>query len=310
MSPELSRTIDRLRQPEYTGENRCIPCTTVNLVIAVVLTVLAGVVFLPAAVAVFALSVAAIYLRGYLVPGTPTLTKRYFPDWLLAKFDKGPAAARPGPAVEAGDVGSADVEGEPGTAAETDAQAKDGTEPEPIENLDPEQVFLEREILVPCGDSPEREHADKPEDDLCLPPSVEDAWRAEIRDLRDGDRVEQLAAFLETDPDVVTIDEAKYAIARVNGRLAARWESDAAMLADIAAERVLAERLPDWERYSLQQQSQLANGLRAFIEACPACDGDISLDEETVESCCRSHQVYAITCNDCDARILEVADHS
>jgi hypothetical protein len=31
-----------------------------------------------------------IYLRGYLVPGTPWLTKNYFPDWLLKKFDKTP----------------------------------------------------------------------------------------------------------------------------------------------------------------------------------------------------------------------------
>ena len=308
MALELSRTVDRLRQPEYTGENRCIPCTAVNLVIAVVLALVVSVVLLPVTgLIVFAISVAAIYLRGYLVPGTPTLTKRYFPDWLLAKFDKGPAVAQPGPAVEGEDV-RRDAEGASETAAETDAQAE--ADPEPIENVDPEQVFLEREILVPCGDSPEREHADKPEDDLCLTSSIEDEWRAEIRELRDGDRVEQLAAFLETDPEPVTIETEKYALARVNGRLAARWESDAAMLADIAAERVLADHLPEWNRYSLQQQSQLANGLRAFIEACPACDGEISLDEETVESCCRSHQVYAITCNECDARILEVADRS
>ena len=29
-----STLADRLRQPEYTGENRCTPCTVVNVVIA------------------------------------------------------------------------------------------------------------------------------------------------------------------------------------------------------------------------------------------------------------------------------------
>jgi hypothetical protein len=41
-------------------------------------------------VPVLAGSLALVYLRGYLVPGTPAFTKRYFPDWLLAWFDKTP----------------------------------------------------------------------------------------------------------------------------------------------------------------------------------------------------------------------------
>ncbi|MFD1645253.1 hypothetical protein [Haloarchaeobius litoreus] len=83
--------VDQLRRPEYTGENRCIPCTVTNLGIAGVLS--AGAFLLsPWLAAVVALtSVTAIYLRGYLVPGTPELTKRYFPDRLLAWFDKAPA---------------------------------------------------------------------------------------------------------------------------------------------------------------------------------------------------------------------------
>lgn len=35
-------------------------------------------------------TVASIYLRGYLVPGTPELTQRYFPAWLVALFDTEP----------------------------------------------------------------------------------------------------------------------------------------------------------------------------------------------------------------------------
>ena len=84
----FSDRVHRLRQPEYTGENRCTPCTVVNIAIAVVVSGLVATVFPPAAVAVFVASVVAIYLRGYLVPGTPTLTKRYLPDSVLKLFDK------------------------------------------------------------------------------------------------------------------------------------------------------------------------------------------------------------------------------
>lgn len=89
---------DKMRRPEYVGENRCLPCTAVNLVIAAIAAVAAS--FLLAALGVstgvhaavggfvFGVSVVAVYLRGYLVPGTPTLTKRYLPLWALRLFGK------------------------------------------------------------------------------------------------------------------------------------------------------------------------------------------------------------------------------
>lgn len=92
--------VTRLRQPEYVEENRCIPCTVANLGIAVVAGGVVGAttwsattasVGAAAGAAVFAACAAVIYLRGYLVPGTPALTKRYFPVWLLEAFGKDPS---------------------------------------------------------------------------------------------------------------------------------------------------------------------------------------------------------------------------
>ena len=85
------KLLDSLRQPEYTGENRCMPCTITNLAIAGVATLLVGVVSVPLAAVFLVAALASIWLRGYLVPGTPELTRRYLPDWVLAKFDKLPA---------------------------------------------------------------------------------------------------------------------------------------------------------------------------------------------------------------------------
>ncbi len=81
--------LPRLRQPEYTGENRCLPCTVVNLLLAGLGGAALGLVTHPAVgVLGFGASALVVYLRGYLVPGTPTLTRRYFPPWLLRAFGK------------------------------------------------------------------------------------------------------------------------------------------------------------------------------------------------------------------------------
>jgi hypothetical protein len=78
------------RQPEYTGANRCMPCTVVNLLIAAAVGGVLTVLVPWLGVAVFVVFGGIIYLRGYLVPGTPTLTKRYFPPRVLRLFGKQP----------------------------------------------------------------------------------------------------------------------------------------------------------------------------------------------------------------------------
>ena len=80
MSDTLTLLLDRIREPEHTGENRCVPCTVVNAAIAVAATAFASIVAVEAAAVVLVGSVLAIGLRGYLVPGTPALTRRYLPD--------------------------------------------------------------------------------------------------------------------------------------------------------------------------------------------------------------------------------------
>jgi hypothetical protein len=109
--------IDRLRQPEYTGENRCTPCTAVNVaIVAVAGTLVAKAKSRALGTAAFGVSLGTIYLRGYLVPGTPQLTKRYLPDRVLRWFEKEPA---PAPVHEHDD-------------------------------LDPERVLLDAGTVTPC----------------------------------------------------------------------------------------------------------------------------------------------------------------
>ena len=73
---QLDRVLDRVRQPAYTGGNRCWPCTALNLAIV---AVLAG-ALLPVdrllALLVVVAGTLAVYVRGYLLPGTPRFAPR------------------------------------------------------------------------------------------------------------------------------------------------------------------------------------------------------------------------------------------
>jgi hypothetical protein len=269
------RGLSRLRQPEYTGENRCLPCTVVNSLIAVAaalaLAVAGTVVVGPlagagAGVAVAGVSAGAIYLRGYLVPGTPKLTKQYFPPWLLALFGKAPATH----------------------------------EYEPVETdhgIDPEATLVAAGALEECADS----------EDLCLTDQFRQAWSDELDTLEGGEASrDQLLALLDVDTGEVEYEEFGRAFrARVNGQVVGKWESEAAFLADLAAARVFDERDPNRSGYPVEVRGQLLNGLRLFVDTCPSCGGKPQFGAETVESCCSSFEVAAVTCPDCEARLFE-----
>ena len=262
----FSDRVHRLRQPEYTGENRCTPCTIANLVIAVVVSGLVAAVFPPAAAAVFAVSVAAIYLRGYLVPGTPTLTKRYLPDSVLKLFDKYEPPEPP--------------------ALDDDA--------------DIEAFLLDVAAVEECRDGT----------DLCLTDEFAEAWYGRIESLRDRDDERDSVALLfdglDVDRDRVRIESYGDAYdAYIDDTRVGQWESRAAYLADIAAEAEFRERHPAWERLGFDERTEVLGALRLWLERCPACGGPVTLGEDTVESCCRSIDVIAATCEDCGARVFE-----
>ena len=265
-------TIRRLRQPEYTGDNRCLPCTAVNLVLAALASVALSVFLTPVVgVLVFAVSLAAIYLRGYLVPGTPELTKRYFPDWLLAWFDKEPDR-RADLRTQQADL-SIDLE----------------------EGVDPEDVLSSLDAVEPCA----------AENDLCLTDAFAEAWYGEISRLRDEDaRRRALTDLFEADSIRVKATDGRVSVFDGRTRLA-RWPSEGALLADLAADRVLDARAADWSDIEPQHRFSVLTGLRVFLEECPICGGRVELGENTVESCCRSWEVFTVSCTACDTGLLE-----
>lgn len=266
MATSHESLLETLRQPEYIGENRCIPCTAVNVVISAILAALFALVAWELGLAAFAVFLAAIYLRGYLVPGTPTLTKRYFPDRVLRWFDKAP---------EPHTMGDAEVE------------------------VDAERTLLELELVefTPDGADLQATESFRAEwhDERDALEADGDALLGRLADLIDADS-EHLSIYTRGEGAVV----------RENNLPVAQWESTAALRADMAAVPALASRHPEWNDLSIEVQGRLLNGLRVFLETCPDCGGEVGFSRDTVESCCREYEVIAMSCTECEALLLEV----
>ncbi|MDQ2053878.1 hypothetical protein [Halobellus sp. H-GB7] len=251
------------RRPEYTGPNRCLACTAVNVALTGVLAVGISFVSVPFGVAVGVVGLAAIYFRGYLVPGTPTLTKRYLPDSVLQLFD----GHTPGVTFGAG----------------------------PSAVVDIERFLGDVGALESCRGG----------GDLCLSPRFRDAWFEQIDRVNPDDAVELLFEGTVGDQPVSTARRSHAFVAMADSVTVGKWESEAAFLADCAADAVLRDRTAAWRRFTDEARLEVLGALRLWLDRCPACGGVISLDGETVESCCRSFEVVAATCNECGTRVFE-----
>lgn len=309
--------LDRLERPEYTGQNRCLPCTIVNLVIAAILGALAVRKSRIAGVFVTGASLAIIYLRGYLVPGTPTLTKRYLPATVLDWFGKDadpdlasgfsadtPDLSADEPAVERGTGTESADSSDGGADTPADRTGTAGSTPSgddavgATDHVDLETYFRTHEVLEPCAD----------EDDLCLTAEFERAWFDRIGSVDESglDAALVIDAFgFDAVPDDSELRAGDDTISLVSETaIAGRWPSRAALLADVAASRTLERWVPDWDVTAPETRGRICNALRMFLERCPT-GGDVTMGEDVVESCCTSHDVIAVTCEETGERLFE-----
>jgi hypothetical protein len=257
-----------LVQPEYTGENRCLPCTAVNLVLTAVISGAVALVSPPVAAVVAGLSVLSIYYRGYLVPGTPTLTKRYLPERVLAWF------------------------------------GKDGPDQQvTVEEIDTEALLLDAGVLEPAGEDYALVESFQAEwQELAGSVAADERRRSELLD----DLLDSAEFGPVTPEDVTTTDGGQSFTVRVDDQPIGRWESREAYCADLAAGRLVESAVEEWPALSFDQRLMVLSGLRLWLEQCPTCDSGLGFGEETVESCCREYEVIAVTCTGCGSRLFEV----
>lgn len=252
---EITATI---RRREYTGENRCMPCTVVNVLLAVALTV--PVFLLSSLVGVVALSgsLLAIYLRGYLVPGTPELTKRHLPPAVLRLFGKEPVS-------------------------------------EALGDLDDEELWTALEAAgVVDGDG-----------EPSLADGFRSRWLAEIDRIRDHDLDE---AAVERTLGVENAAKRGDRAYSVDGNRLVRWDSRAALIADVAASAVFRERFEDWEAFDCDNRRDAFDHLRLLLLTCPECGGSVERDGERLDPCCqRAHTVVWSECAGCGSLLAELS---
>lgn len=87
--------------------------------------------------------------------------------------------------------------------------------------------------------------------------------------------------------------------------IVAQWESSTAVITDLASIRVLKEWNAELERLDLVNQASILTSLRLFLDDCPSCHVPLSYGKDVVELCCSTVDVFALTCEHCDSRVIE-----
>jgi hypothetical protein len=205
---------------------------------------------------------ATIYLRGYLVPGTPTITETYVPEALLRLFGTHPVTGRSVPVAE------------------------------PTEQSESEHVLSAAGVV---------EYQDG---DVHLTPDFRKGWRERIQDVRrrGPERADVCEAF---DADEVA-EHGRLSFV-LDGTELHRWESEAALVADIAAGAKLRSWSADWSAFDTAKRTDVCTGLRLLVQHCPACDGPVSTTKNHVDPCCRnSYTGVESVCQACSETIVAV----
>jgi hypothetical protein len=264
-----------IRRPEYTGENRCWPCTGVNALLVAFAAAVLAVVSLPAALAIASAGAGAIALRGYVVPYTPRFAPRL-------------VDALPWDPFHGGRIDPP----EPGSLA-------DGEGPEPEALL---EALIEADVIVPDGDR------------LTLDDGFRERWREGMRTLREASDDELAAAARDASAvasaaEVVEGRGRTYVVVSDGGDdpTAKSWLNRPAAIAETAAVGALSDSgLPP------ETATVAAGTLRMFLEACPACGGPV--EETTARTCCGRGRSGnrpprdVLACGDCNERLYTFPD--
>ena len=277
----IGEAVNRLRQPEYVGANRCTPCTVLNLGIAAVIAGAIALLVPWVGIVVFSIFIGVIYLRGYLVPGTPTLTKRYLPARVLRLFGKDLPVGR---AFDGGTV-----------SAESGVAENGNTK---LGGQDQDADSDERLALAGVINQTET-------GDVTLTSGFRDVWREEIRTVRERTPGTDDVRRLFNAETVSHVSDQSFV---VDGNTSIRWGSEAALVADVAAATVLKERVEAWSTFDRDRQRSVLLGLRLCLERCPSCDSTVDMSEDRVDPCCQKpHLVADSICQDCGAVLADAA---
>ncbi|WP_049947400.1 hypothetical protein [Candidatus Halobonum tyrrellensis] len=264
---------------EYTGENRCWPCTALNLLLLAVGCALLSLLSPLVGVAAAVVGCGAVWLRGYLLPYTPRVGPR-----LAARLPGDPFHV--GPAVAADGVGGGPPDG-------TDSIADAGGDGEAVL-----ASLVERGVVRPDGD------------DLRLDDRFERRWDAETETLRAASLDDLAAATLDATPAASHVDtferrDRRYVILSdgSDDPGAESWLRRPVAVSETAAARALADFGVD-----PADRPVAAHSLGLFLTDCPACGGEVT--EGLAGDCCgppptdaAGDPLEALVCADCGVEL-------
>lgn len=149
---------------------------------------------------------------------------------------------------------------------------------------------------------------------LSLSRWFENAWTEEVEALRGDDDAQSvaLADLLETDPDAIDVKEIDSTGAlsvRLEEGSVSQWISQAALIADVAAEQALSAADSAWSDRPVRERHEMLVGLRQFRDACPACGGAIESRVEDTATCCWTRSAVTARCEDCGDRLYVITEH-
>ncbi|WP_266077873.1 hypothetical protein [Haladaptatus caseinilyticus] len=196
--------LTQLRKPEYTGENRCWPCTVLNAILLLLACVVIAVVpknrsrRLGVAAALGLVGGAAITLRGYFIPGTPRIAPRLRDT---VGFD----SRRP---TEPGSI-----------AGDSDAVSGEFVM----------ETLLDAGVIHAVGESL---HLDEP---------FRQEWRSEMTRIRGDDLGKAVQDVTPDSVDVELVEDGDWVVISAGGPETERWLSRSVAIAEVAGERALRD---------------------------------------------------------------------
>lgn len=309
----MSRSLaGRLHRPEHAGERRCWPCTVVNAALVGVVALVVARWRRLAALPVVLVGAALVYVRGYVVPGTPRFAPRLVAALPLPydPFDHEIPGREPPQEALAGPTAGAvtdrtEAGGGDSKAPGTERPAATG-EPDTLGDAvepDGEAVLgalVEAGVVVV-------------DDERVAPdPAFREVWEAEMADL---------AAL-----DTAALAEAVHEVAHAAGVRAVTERGEWVVLDDgsggfagqawlprpVAVAEAGAVRALEGPGLDRPTRLAAAGPLRTFLETCPDCGAGLS--ETTTASCCggttnpREVPSDMLFCPDCDVRLFTFED--
>lgn len=267
---------DTFRSPEYTGSNRCWPCTMFNIIILGFVTASIGYVVRPlVAVPLAVVGGAVVWLRGYLVPGTP-----YFGAYIVARFPL--------------EVFHSNRSNPSPNTITTDT------------DIDPAALInslVENSVL--------QEYDDR----LQLAPAFREQWRDEICEVRDLSDDVLASTLVDTLPwvsqsEIVEHEGNSWIVLSNESRSVDEeaWLTVVSATAELAAVRALGNYAPGMHH---ERRIAAAPPLQSLLERCPICETPI--EETAVDACCGSPQHIhteserVLACPECGEIITDTA---